>query len=140
MPAATSNPNLTGRRLAGAVLYALLVTAVAMPVAIGIAGLLAGPQALRAKIIVTSGNFAAFHGRAGLYLVMLATVLVFILYNLAVGPRHRYPWNWGPLAPRLFDDSLSARDKLAAVLASGWGRVLLAIDLGWIVLAAFAPN
>lgn len=140
MHAATGNPNLTGRRLAGAVLCALLVTAVTMPIAIGIAGLVVGPQELRAKIIVTSTSFAAFHGRAGLFLVMLATVLVFTLYNFAVGQRQRYAWHWGPLVPRLFDDALSARDKFAAVLASGWGRFLLAIDLAWIVLAAFAPN
>lgn len=136
MQAVTRTTNPLGRRLAGSFLYALTISAVGMPVAVWVVGLALGPQALREKIVVTVGRFAEFHGRTGLLLVMLGTVVVLTLYNLAVGPRRRYAWNWA-FAPMMFDDALSAREKLSAVLASWWGRALLALVALWIGLAFF---
>jgi hypothetical protein len=136
MPADSVAPSLFGRRLAGSLLYALLVTAVALPIAIWVAGLLAGPQVLRERLIITTTQFANHHGRAGLFAVMAATVLGLTLFNLLVGPRKRYAWNWG-LGQPLMDDALGAREKLSAVFTSGWGCFLLALDLGWLVLLAF---
>jgi len=51
MQAVTQTTNLFGRRLAGSFLYALTVSAVAMPVAIWAVGLAIGPQGLREKIL-----------------------------------------------------------------------------------------
>ena len=82
-------------------------------------------------------QFSAFHGSTGLLLVMAATFFGLTLYNLAVGPRRRFAWNWG-LGPQLMDDALNARGKLAAVCKSGWGIFLLALDVLWIVTAAFS--
>jgi hypothetical protein len=135
----TSAPGLQGRRLVGSALYALLIMAVSLPIMIWIAGLAIGPQALRERILFTSTEFAAYHGRAGMFLVVLITFTLFTLYNFFVGARRRYGFNWG-FVPRLFDDQISAREKVAAVLESGWGKALIAIDLGWIALAAFTPN
>jgi hypothetical protein len=71
--------------------------------------------------------------------VLAVTMAVLTLYNLTAGPQRRYGWNWG-LGQQLFDDSLTAYEKLAVVLTSPWGCALLAIDIGWIILVMFAPN
>ena len=129
---------LFGRRLVGALLYAVLVTPIAMPVTVFLAGMIAGPPDLRAQIVITAGRFGAHHGRAGVFLVMLATVVGIALYRLAVGPAGRFAWNFG-FAPALMDDGLSAREKIAAVLASGWGKLLLALLALWIAVTVIAP-
>jgi hypothetical protein len=140
MQAINSAPNLMGRRLVGSALYALLFMGISMPVMIWIAGLAVGPQALREKFLFTPTEFAALYGGTGMLLVILAIFVLVTLYNLVVGARRRYsiPWGFGPL---LFDDALSAREKIAAVLASNWCRFLLVCDLGWaawLVVACFA--
>jgi hypothetical protein len=127
----------TGRRLAGAALYALLVMGIVMPILIGIAGLIVGPQPLREQIIITASRFGAYHGSAGFYLVMLAGFVLITLYNVVVGPRTRYAWNWKVIPP-LFDDAVSVREKLALLLTNNWARLLLVLDVVWIVLAAAA--
>jgi hypothetical protein len=135
MQAVSDTPNLTSRRLTGAALYALLATGIAMPIFIGVAGLIIGPQPLREQIIITVGRFGAYHGGTGVCLVMLAGFALLTLYNLLVGSRERYAWKWAVIPP-LFDDALSAREKLTRVLTNNWARLLLALDVAWIVLAA----
>jgi hypothetical protein len=138
MQSVTGAPNLTGRRLVGSALYALTIMAVSLPIIMWIAGLVIGPQALRKKILFSSADFAFAHGGAGMFLVILTTFVLSTLYNFAVGPRQRYDFNWS-YVPRLFDDSLSAREKVAAMLASGWGRVMIAVDLLWLAMAVTIP-
>ncbi len=135
MQAISSPSSPMGRRLAGAALYALLVMGIAMPILIGIAGLIIGPQPLRDHVIITVGRFGAYHGSTGIYLVMLTGFVLITLYNVVVGPRERYAWKWAVIPP-LFDDALSAREKLARLLTNNWARLLLVLDLAWIVLAA----
>lgn len=137
MQAISGPSSLTGRRFAGAALYALLVMGIVMPILIGVAGLIIGPQPLRDQVIITAGRFGAYHGSASFYLVMLAGFVLITLYNVAVGPRTRYAWNWKVIPP-LFDDAVSVREKLALLLTNNWARLLLALDAAWIVLAAAA--
>jgi hypothetical protein len=136
MQAVTERPSLLPRRLVGAALYALLMTAVALPVTTWLTGLLVGPPELRAQIIITSSRFGAVYGSLGLYGVFFATVAGLTVFNVMVGPRKRYAFNWN-LGPRLMDDALNSREKAAVVLQSGWGRCLLALLSLWLVLAAF---
>ena len=68
---------------------------------------------------------------------MLAGFVLITLYNVVVGPRTRYAWNWKVIPP-LFDDAVSVREKLALLLTNNWARVLLVLDAAWIVLAAAA--
>jgi hypothetical protein len=136
MQALTDCPNPLPRRLAGATLYALLITAVALPVTTWLVGLVVGPPELRAQIVITTARFGAVHGSLGLYAVFLATVAGLTVFNLLVGPRKRYAFDWN-LGPRLMDDALSSREKVAVVLQSGWGRCLLVLLSLWLVLAAF---
>lgn len=135
MQAISGPSSPTGRRLAGAALYALLVMGIVMPILIGVAGLIVGPQPLRDRVIITADRFGAYHGSAGLYLVMLTGFVLITLYNVMVGPRRRYAWNWD-IVPPLFDDAVSAREKLARLLTNNWARLLLMLDAAWIVLAA----
>ncbi|MBX9841656.1 MAG: hypothetical protein K2Z80_07605 [Xanthobacteraceae bacterium] len=133
----TDCPNSLPRRLAGAALYALLLTAVTLPIAVWLVGLVVGPPELRAQIVITTAGFGAVHGSLGLYAVILATVAGLTVFNLVVGPRKHHVFDWN-LGPRLMDDALSPREKVAIVLQSGWGRCLLALLCSWLVLAAFA--
>jgi hypothetical protein len=135
MQAVFDTANLMGRRLTGAVLYALLIMGIAMPVFTGIAGLIIGPQPLRDRVIITVDRFAAYHGSAGVFFVMLSGVALLTLYNILVGSRARYAWNWAVIPP-LFDDAIGAREKGMRVLTNNWARLLLVLDLAWIVLAA----
>jgi len=135
MQAISGPSSPTGRRLAGAALYALLVMGITMPILIGVAGLIVGPQPLRERVIITVDRFGAYHGSTGIYLVMLTGFVLITLYNVVVGPRSRYTWNWDVIPP-LFDDAVSAREKLARLLTNNWARLLLVLDAAWIVLAA----
>ena len=137
MQAISGPSSPTGRRLAGAALYALLVMGIVMPILVGVAGLIVGPQPLRDQIIITVGRFGAYHGSTGIYLVMLTGFVLITLYNIVVGPRRRYAWNW-EFIPLLFDDTVSAREKLARLLTNNWARLLLVLDVAWVVLAAAA--
>ena len=137
MQAVSGPSSAIGRRVAGAALYALLMMGVVMPILIGVAGLIIGPQPLREQVIITASRFGAYHGSAGFYLVMLAGFVLITLYNVVVGPRTRYAWNWKVIPP-LFDDAVSVREKLALLLTNNWARVLLVLDAAWIVLAAAA--
>jgi hypothetical protein len=117
--------NLIGRRLTGAVLHALLVTAVMAPIMTGIAG-----------------GFSAIGG-SGALLVTLATVVLLTLISLALGGWPAYLRFWGNhdgpyITASLFDDGLTPREKFRLVLKSGCGRFWLALDLGWVTLLAVA--
>lgn len=130
------------RVITGAVLHALLVSAIAMLIAIGVTGLAIGPQPLRERIFITVDEFSFFHRGAGILLVMLATILLFMLLSLAVGRWSAYVRAWGQtsLTARLFDDALTPREKLMVVVKSKWGCLGLALDLGWLGMAALAWN
>lgn len=130
------------RVITGAVLHALLVSAIAMPIAIGVTGLAIGPQPLRERIFITVDEFSVFHRGAGILLVMLATILLFMLLSLAVGRWSAYVRARGQtsLTARLFDDALTPREKLMVVVKSKWGCLGLALDLGWLGMAALAWN
>ncbi len=133
MSALIQNPHRAGRRLAGAMLSAVITTAMAMPVAVWAAGLILGPPALRQKIIITTSSLSAFHGRAAILAVMAATFVLLTASNLMFGQRPRYAQ--GAMLPALLDDALSARDKLTVLLTSGWGWAAIVLNAFWIALA-----
>lgn len=115
-------PNLFGRRLTGAVLHALVGTGLALPGAATIASL--------------RGSVVDPHG-AVILLVMLVLVVLFTLVNLAFERSPAFAervWGRGH-TPRVFDDALTAREKLAVFLKSGWCLFWLAVDLFWLWLA-----
>ena len=61
------------RVITGAVLHALLVSAIAMPIAIGVTGLAIGPQPLRERIRLAKGRIRK--GLSGFYLFFLCVDL-----------------------------------------------------------------
>jgi hypothetical protein len=113
------------------------MTAVALPIATWLVGLVVGPPELRAQIVITTARFGAVHGSLGLYGVLFATVAGLTVFNFLVSPRKRYAFDWN-LGSRLMDDALDPREKVAIVVQSGWGRCLLALLALWLVLAAFS--
>jgi len=127
--------NMPGRRLTGALLNALLTTGALYPGMVWLAGLIVGPQTLREKIIISVSHFAIAHGRAGVLLVMLASIVLFTLWSLIPGARgHMLDRKVSPL---LTDDALTVRDKLRVITGSWWALLLILLNVYWIAFAVF---
>ena len=118
MQAVANAPNLIGRRLTGAVLHALLLAGVILPMLFG------GLPWLRGSALL---------------LAMSAVIVPIALYDLVCWRRPDYVqfwahegWRFIGITPQLFDDALTSRQKLMATLKTGWGVAWLAIVLLWL--------